>query len=279
MRLFLQVVAGLQYCHENEVVHRDIKLENLLMDAERNMKLIDFGLAAIFSPGTPLRVHCGSPSYAAPEIIGRQNYEGPPVDVWSLGIVTFAMVCGHLPFYSRNGRSDLSRKIMAGKYHAPDSMSDSMKDIVACMLTVDPTRRITLPQIMTHRWVSGSLSRRSVYLPRALLPFDEVSNTYVVDQRVLDHMSGMGVPLAMVMHDLQQRECNIVTATYFLLAEVLRDGKGLPEISCAARRLGAALHKRSDRAKSAHGFSLDINDVGDRDDQAHFAPSRSRREA
>lgn len=67
------------------------------------MKLIDFGLAAIFTPGVPLRVHCGSPSYAAPEIIGRQNYEGPPVDVWSLGIVTFAMVCGHLPFYSRNG--------------------------------------------------------------------------------------------------------------------------------------------------------------------------------
>ena len=73
------------------------------MDSERNMKLIDFGLAAIFSPGVHLRVHCGSPSYAAPEIIGRQNYEGPPVDVWSLGIVTFAMVCGPLPFYSRNG--------------------------------------------------------------------------------------------------------------------------------------------------------------------------------
>lgn len=86
-----------------QVVHRDIKLENLLMDSERNMKLIDFGLAAIFTAGVPLRVHCGSPSYAAPEIIGRQNYEGPPVDVWSLGIVTFAMVCGHLPFYSRNG--------------------------------------------------------------------------------------------------------------------------------------------------------------------------------
>lgn len=68
------------------------------MDSERNMKLIDFGLAAIFTPGVPLRVHCGSPSYAAPEIIGRQNYEGPPVDVWSLGIVTFAMVCWVLFF-------------------------------------------------------------------------------------------------------------------------------------------------------------------------------------
>jgi serine/threonine protein kinase len=84
-------------------VHRDIKLENLLMDSDRNMKIIDFGLAAIFAEGKPLKVHCGSPSYAAPEIIGRRSYSGPPVDVWSLGIVTFAMVCGHLPFYSRNG--------------------------------------------------------------------------------------------------------------------------------------------------------------------------------
>jgi serine/threonine protein kinase len=85
------------------VVHRDIKLENLLLDNEHNMKIIDFGLAAVFSQGSLLKVHCGSPSYAAPEIVSRQSYAGPPVDIWSLGVVTFAMVCGHLPFYSRNG--------------------------------------------------------------------------------------------------------------------------------------------------------------------------------
>ena len=88
-----------------QVVHRDIKLENLLMDSNQNMKIIDFGLAAVFTPGKFLRVHCGSPSYAAPEIVGRQLYEGPPADVWSLGIVTYAMVCGHLPFHSKNGAS------------------------------------------------------------------------------------------------------------------------------------------------------------------------------
>jgi 5'-AMP-activated protein kinase, catalytic alpha subunit len=86
-----------------QVAHRDIKLENLLLDKGNNMKIIDFGLAAIFTPGIMLKVHCGSPSYAAPEIVGRQLYEGPPADVWSLGIVTFAMVAGHLPFHSRAG--------------------------------------------------------------------------------------------------------------------------------------------------------------------------------
>jgi serine/threonine protein kinase len=84
-------------------VHRDVKLENLLMDAQGHMKIIDFGLAAVFTPGKLLKVHCGSPSYAAPEIVGRRLYEGPPADVWSLGVVTFATVCGYLPFHSRNG--------------------------------------------------------------------------------------------------------------------------------------------------------------------------------
>ena len=173
----------------------------------------------------------------------------------------------------------MSRKIMAGKYHAPEHMSESMKDIVAGMLTLDPSRRITLEQIMTHRWVSGSLYRRSVHLPRALLPYDGATRTYKVDQSVLDHMSAMGVPLETVLKDLQQKECNIVTATYFLLAEAIRDGKGLPGVTTSTRQLGATLHTRSCRAQSAHGFSLDIYESGDRDDQAHFAPSRSRRDA
>lgn len=86
-----------------QVVHRDVKLENLMANSEGRMKIIDFGLAAVFTPGKALKVHCGSPSYAAPEIVGRQLYEGPPADVWSLGIVTFATVCGYLPFHSRNG--------------------------------------------------------------------------------------------------------------------------------------------------------------------------------
>jgi len=85
------------------VTHRDIKLENCLLDGRGNVKIADFGLAAVSTAGALLTVHCGSPSYAAPEIVGRRPYEGPPADVWSLGVVTYAMLCGHLPFQSRNG--------------------------------------------------------------------------------------------------------------------------------------------------------------------------------
>jgi serine/threonine protein kinase len=139
------------------VVHRDIKPENILLDAGRSMKLIDFGLAAFFAPGKKLRVHCGSPSYAAPEIVGRKLYEGPPVDVWSLGVVLFAMLAGFLPFHSSTGnKQELCQKIMAGTYNAPDYLSPSARDLLGRMLTVDPDARITLAEVAAHPWTRSS---------------------------------------------------------------------------------------------------------------------------
>jgi 5'-AMP-activated protein kinase catalytic alpha subunit len=90
------------------VVHRDVKLENILLGASNDIKVIDFGLAAFYAPGKKLRVHCGSPSYAAPEIVARRQYEGPPVDVWSLGVVLFATLAGFLPFHSPTGNKQAS---------------------------------------------------------------------------------------------------------------------------------------------------------------------------
>lgn len=87
-----------------QIVHRDVKLENILLDASNRIKLIDFGLAANTMPGKKLKVHCGSPSYAAPEIVARRLYDGPPVDVWSLGVVLYGMICGHLPFHASDNK-------------------------------------------------------------------------------------------------------------------------------------------------------------------------------
>jgi hypothetical protein len=168
---------------------------------------------------------------------------------------------------------------MAGKYVAPDYMSDSMKDIVAGMLTLDPAQRLTLPQLTTHRWVTGSLASRALTLPRALLVYDEHSGAYEYDLGILDHMSRMGIDRNHVVADLAAAECNQVTATYFLLAEAIRDSNSMPRLTQSACYLGRALVSRSNAAKSMHGFSLDIEDSGDRDDQAHFAPSRHRRQA
>lgn len=99
-------------------------------------------------PGKKLRVHCGSPSYAAPEIVSRQLYDGPPVDVWSLGVVLFAMITGYLPFHaSGSNKDELCQKIIAGVYKTPEWISDESKDLLRGMLTTDPRRRLTLEQV------------------------------------------------------------------------------------------------------------------------------------
>ena len=155
-RKFLaQTLAGLRFCHANNIIHRDMKLENLLLDDDLNIKIIDFGLSAMVVPGKRLRVHCGSPSYAAPEIVSRREYDGPPVDVWSLGVVLFAMTAGYLPFHARNNdKRELCNKIVKGAYKLPDGiMSADLQNLIRKMLTVDPARRITLDGIASHAWM------------------------------------------------------------------------------------------------------------------------------
>ncbi|KAK9809416.1 hypothetical protein WJX73_003883 [Symbiochloris irregularis] len=153
-QLLVQAAEGLLYCHSHQRVHRDIKLENLLIDEKGEIQIIDFGLAANWTPGKYLRMHCGSPSYAAPEIVARKLYDGPPVDVWSLGVVLYAMLCGRLPFSApKSNKQELCAKILRGTYNVPDYMSLEARDLVSGMLTLDPAQRITLPQVLKHPWV------------------------------------------------------------------------------------------------------------------------------
>jgi 5'-AMP-activated protein kinase catalytic alpha subunit len=149
-RIFQQLLAGVAFCHAHGVIHRDVKLENALLDRDGNIKLIDFGLAALVpSLTTPLRVHCGSPSYAAPEIVARKPYLGPPVDVWSLGVVLFACAAGFLPFHAPPGaKTELSAKILKGQFTIPDGCA------LACVLVPIPfllciTRAHSLPRSLS----------------------------------------------------------------------------------------------------------------------------------
>ena len=158
-RFICQAAAGIEYCHAHGVIHRDIKLENLLLDEHDDLRLIDFGLAAILPPGGEnkrLKVHCGSPSYAAPEIVGRTLYEGQPVDVWSLGVVLFACLAGYLPFHAGNNKQELCQKIMRGAFSTPDWVSREGADLLRRMLTVDPARRINIKGMWQHPWMRGA---------------------------------------------------------------------------------------------------------------------------
>lgn len=155
-RIFGQLIAGVGYCHENMVVHRDLKPENVLMDSDYNIKIADFGLSSKWAPGERLTESCGSPNYAAPEIITKgRTYEGPEVDVWSSGVVLYTLLCGCLPFDDENV-AGLFKKIKKGRYSLPGHLSAEAKDLIRRMLTVDPAERIGLSEISDHPWFKAS---------------------------------------------------------------------------------------------------------------------------
>ncbi|XP_039969416.1 uncharacterized protein LOC126756086 isoform X2 [Bactrocera neohumeralis] len=152
-RVFTQLVSAVQYCHSMGVVHRDLKAENVLLDKDMNIKLADFGFSNRYEEGSPLTTWCGSPPYAAPEVFQGLEYDGPKADIWSLGVVLYALVCGALPF---NGDTllELKGRVVTGKFRIPYFMSRDCEHLLRNMLVVEPDRRYTLKQIIKHRWLS-----------------------------------------------------------------------------------------------------------------------------
>ncbi|KAJ3037877.1 hypothetical protein HK097_003346, partial [Rhizophlyctis rosea] len=152
-RLFRQVISAVDYCHQSSVIHRDLKPENILLDTERNIKIIDFGFVKLYDREDMLKTFCGSPFYASPEMILGKQYIGPEVDIWSMGVILFALLNGHLPFRDAN-TTELYRKISHGVYETQTQyMTGSSADLIKRMLTVDPEKRATLEEVRHHPWV------------------------------------------------------------------------------------------------------------------------------
>ncbi|KAJ9101974.1 hypothetical protein QFC20_005123 [Naganishia adeliensis] len=163
-RFFQQIICAMEYCHRHGIVHRDLKPENLLLDDYLNIKIADFGLSNIMTDGSFLKTSCGSPNYAAPEVIGGKQYAGPEIDVWSCGVILYVMLCGRLPFddeYIPN----LFKKINGGVYTLPSHLSPDAKHLLSRMLVVDPVKRITIPQIRELPWFQENLPQYLQPLP------------------------------------------------------------------------------------------------------------------
>ncbi|XP_076234918.1 serine/threonine-protein kinase SIK3 isoform X1 [Calliopsis andreniformis] len=153
-RIFRQIVLAVRYLHQQRVVHRDLKAENLLLDADNNIKLADFGFSNEYTPGVPLSTWCGSPPYAAPEIFEGRQYDGPRADVWSLGVVLYVLVCGALPFDGPTMQL-LRSVVISGKFRIPFFMSAECEKLIRHMLVVEPERRLSISQILAHSWMGG----------------------------------------------------------------------------------------------------------------------------
>ncbi|CAB3981331.1 5 -AMP-activated kinase catalytic subunit alpha-2-like [Paramuricea clavata] len=155
-KFFQQIISGVDYCHRHMVVHRDLKPENLLLDDHGNVRIADFGLSNMMQDGEFLRTSCGSPNYAAPEVISGKLYAGPEVDVWSCGVILYALLCGTLPFDDDHIPS-LFRKIKSGLFHVPEHLSPAAASLISAMLNVDPVKRATIQQIKDHEWFQVDL--------------------------------------------------------------------------------------------------------------------------
>ncbi|XP_047249115.1 MAP/microtubule affinity-regulating kinase 3a isoform X17 [Girardinichthys multiradiatus] len=206
---FRQIVSAVQYCHQKHIVHRDLKAENLLLDADMNIKIADFGFSNEFTLGNKLDTFCGSPPYAAPELFQGKKYDGPEVDVWSLGVILYTLVSGSLPFDGQNLK-ELRERVLRGKYRIPFYMSTDCENLLKRFLVLSPAKRGTLEQIMKDRWINAG------YEEDELKPYTE-PELDITDQKRIDVMVGMGYNLEEIQDSLTKMKYDEITATYLLL--------------------------------------------------------------
>uniref|UniRef100_UPI003AAD5F10 MAP/microtubule affinity-regulating kinase 4 n=1 Tax=Centroberyx gerrardi TaxID=166262 RepID=UPI003AAD5F10 len=206
---FRQIVSAVHYCHQKNIVHRDLKAENLLLDADSNIKIADFGFSNEFTMGSKLDTFCGSPPYAAPELFQGKKYDGPEVDIWSLGVILYTLVSGSLPFDGQNLK-ELRERVLRGKYRVPFYMSTDCEGILRRFLVLNPTKRCTLEQIMKDKWMNVG------YDSDELKPHVEPVEDY--NDATIDVMVGMGFTRHEIKDALTNQKYDEVTATYLLLA-------------------------------------------------------------
>ncbi|CAL8406293.1 unnamed protein product [Arctogadus glacialis] len=176
-RLFQQIISAVDYCHRHMVVHRDLKPENVLLDAQMNAKIADFGLSNMMSDGEFLRTSCGSPNYAAPEVISGRLYAGPEVDIWSSGVILYALLCGTLPFDDDHVPT-LFKKICDGVFFTPQYLNPAVISLLKHMLQVDPMKRATIKEIREDEWFKEEL-------PKYLFPEDPSYSNNMIDDDAL----------------------------------------------------------------------------------------------
>ncbi|KAJ7596993.1 CAMK/CAMKL/AMPK protein kinase [Mycena floridula] len=248
-KFFQQIISGIDYSHRLKIVHRDLKPENVLLDDDLNVKIADFGLSREISDGDFLSTSCGSPNYAAPEVIRGAVYAGPEIDVWSAGVILYVMVCGRLPFEDEDVQV-LFTRIIHGDYHMPDHLSKDAKDLIAKMLAVDPVKRITILEITMHPFFTTNLpsylqplpqhpalgTLSSLVSPPASVDFEVIEGLGRVEEDIVDE-------LASRMSDLSKDEVwanlrvddglngNTVKVAYMLLRDKRRLGKDLAEFA------------------------------------------------
>ncbi|XP_031152871.1 serine/threonine-protein kinase SIK2 isoform X1 [Sander lucioperca] len=220
-RKFWQILSAVEYCHNRNIVHRDLKAENLLLDGHMNIKIADFGFGNFFQPGEPLATWCGSPPYAAPEVFEGQQYEGPQLDIWSMGVVLYVLVCGALPFDGPT-LPVLRQRVLEGRFRIPYFMTEDCEHLIRRMLVLDPSKRLSVAQIKEHKWMAlyAPVQRPVLYQQPPTPEGEAVVGEY--SEQVLRLMHSLGIDQHKTIESLQNKSYNHFAAIYYLLVERLK---------------------------------------------------------
>ncbi|XP_064588018.1 serine/threonine-protein kinase SIK2 [Zonotrichia leucophrys gambelii] len=218
-RKFWQILSAVEYCHGRKIVHRDLKAENLLLDNNMNIKIADFGFGNFYKSGEPLTTWCGSPPYAAPEVFEGQQYEGPQLDIWSMGVVLYVLVCGALPFDGPT-LPILRQRVLEGRFRIPYFMSEECEHLIRRMLVLDPSKRLSIAQIKEHKWMLVEVpAQRPILYPAGE---ENQPSLGEYNEQVLRLMHSLGIDQQKTVESLQNKSYNHFAAIYYLLVERLK---------------------------------------------------------
>ncbi|XP_052607527.1 sperm motility kinase Y-like [Peromyscus californicus insignis] len=206
--IFRQIIAGVSYCHDQGIIHRDLKPDNIMLDEKGKVKIIDFGLGTQVKPGQRLSRHCGAYSFGAPELFLGRLYDGPKVDIWTLGVVLYFMVVGKVPFGAVN-IPELRRQVVSGKYTVPLGLSEELQDLLSLLMTVNPRLRPTVDEVKTHPWLRKDME--------ALPNHCEEMVPSLLDPAIVKAMEHIGFQAQDIKDSLHQRKFDQTMASYCLL--------------------------------------------------------------
>ncbi|XP_073914385.1 serine/threonine-protein kinase BRSK1 isoform X2 [Castor canadensis] len=222
-KFFRQIVSALDFCHSYSICHRDLKPENLLLDEKNNIRIADFGMASLQVGDSLLETSCGSPHYACPEVIKGEKYDGRRADMWSCGVILFALLVGALPFDDDNLRQ-LLEKVKRGVFHMPHFIPPDCQSLLRGMIEVEPEKRLSLEQIQKHPWYLGGKHEPDPCLepaPGRRVAMRSLPSNGELDPDVLESMASLGCfrDRERLHRELRSEEENQEKMIYYLLLD------------------------------------------------------------